>query len=267
MTNTLDRFLISTKPHSAPPPKKSSSSSSSSSAIRTSSNPFTTTRPKPYDVFKSAGSGHEVSDGRARGAGYMAHRNAKLRRQFAVPMGSAHTTLQLQLQRNESTESAASSDNSQVSIATTTSTTPSSLSSFSTPATEREKVRGSKDEFPQIFKGCTLYFNGYVGPSYSDHRLKHLVALHGGKIASTYRIKSCTHVIVGQTGLAANKIQKELSRAGGGGVKFVGVEWVVESLEGGRRCRESGYRVGCLTGGVQRSVVDGFAGKENAAPV
>lgn len=44
-------------------------------------------------------------------------------------------------------------------------------------------------------------------------------------------------------GLAAGKLQKELDmkRGGGGGIKFVSVHWVLDSIKAGRRLPESGY--------------------------
>lgn len=91
-----------------------------------------------------------------------------------------------------------------------------------------------------IFKGTTIYINGSTFPLISDHKLKHLLASNGAKIAITLARQTVTHVILGQPnrngsgaggGLAAGKLQKEIQRSGGAGtsVKFVGVEWYVFS--------------------------------------
>lgn len=97
-----------------------------------------------------------------------------------------------------------------------------------------------------IFDGLVVYVNGSTLPSISDHKLKHLLAENGAKISIHLGRRQVTHVIVGQPcgkenaavlgidrtsrpgaggGLAASKIQKEIKRVGGCGIKYVGVEW------------------------------------------
>lgn len=96
----------------------------------------------------------------------------------------------------------------------------------------------TEDSPTGIFKGTTIYVNGSTFPLISDHKLKHLLASNGAKIAITLARQTVTHVILGQPnrngsgaggGLAAGKLQKEIQRSGGAGtsVKFVGVEWYV----------------------------------------
>ena len=74
-----------------------------------------------------------------------------------------------------------------------------------------------------------------------DHKLKQLLAENGARISIALGRRSVTHVILGTPnngggtkgaggGLAAGKIQKEIQRVGGKGVKFVSVEWYVPSL-------------------------------------
>lgn len=95
----------------------------------------------------------------------------------------------------------------------------------------------SKPERRKIFQDLRIYINGSTAPMVSDHRLKQLLAEHGGQISIALGRRSVTHVILGTPngarggvqgaggGLAAGKIQKEIKRVGGCGVKYVGVEW------------------------------------------
>lgn len=114
----------------------------------------------------------------------------------------------------------------------------------STTTTTTTKKREAVDAAPEprpdrkkIFQGLRIYINGSTAPMVSDHRLKQLLAEHGGHISLTLGRRSVTHVILGTPngarggvpgaggGLAAGKIQKEIKRAGGCGVKYVGVAW------------------------------------------
>lgn len=107
-----------------------------------------------------------------------------------------------------------------------------------------------KQEKP-IFAGLTIYLNGSTAPIIGDHKLKHLLASHGANISIALGRRSVTHVILGKHndgrgagaggGLAGSKIQKEISRVGGKGVKFVGVEWVLESVKAGKRLGEARF--------------------------
>lgn len=116
-----------------------------------------------------------------------------------------------------------------------------------------------KDKPPQIFAGLTIYINGSTFPLISDHKLKHLLASHGATISLALARRSVTHVILGNPngargggggaggGLSGRKLQKEVQRVRGKGVKYVGVEWVLECLKQGKRVGEGGFGVG---GGV-----------------
>jgi hypothetical protein len=109
---------------------------------------------------------------------------------------------------------------------------------------------------PQIFSGLNIYLNGSTLPHISDHKLKHLLAQHGANISIALGRRTVTHVILSDKGrLAAGKIQKEVTKVGGKGVKFVGVRWVLDSIEKGRRQPESRYEVVRLAMKGQRSVL------------
>lgn len=91
----------------------------------------------------------------------------------------------------------------------------------------------------QVFENLCVYINGTTGPLVSDHKLKYLLAQHGARISIALGRKTVTHVILGNTynkggaggGLAGTKIQKEVSRVGGKGIKFVSVEWYASLLQ------------------------------------
>ena len=99
-----------------------------------------------------------------------------------------------------------------------------------------------------VFDGLCFYINASTAPLVSDHRLKHLIAEHGGRVAPTLARRSVTHVVLSRPispssfscsnslgemrgkgcggGLAAGKYQKEIGRLGGAQtVKYVAVEW------------------------------------------
>jgi hypothetical protein len=87
----------------------------------------------------------------------------------------------------------------------------------------------------KIFDGLVVYVNGSTYPMISDHKLKHLLAENGARMSIHLGRRQVTHVILGKPngsegmgaggGLAASKIQKEIKRVGGCGIKYVGVEW------------------------------------------
>ncbi|KAL5120934.1 hypothetical protein ACEQ8H_001122 [Pleosporales sp. CAS-2024a] len=86
----------------------------------------------------------------------------------------------------------------------------------------------------QIFAGLCFYINGSTAPLVSDHKLKHMLAARGARHSIALARRSVTHVLLGRTansqggaggGLAATKIQKEISKSGGKAVKFISTEW------------------------------------------
>jgi hypothetical protein len=104
--------------------------------------------------------------------------------------------------------------------------------------------------YPQIFSNLTFYINGSTAPHISDHKLKHLLSLHGGNLSISLGRRSVTHVIIGKPGsagercgggLAGTKIQKEIARQRGKALHFVTAEWVVQSAKAGTRLAESRF--------------------------
>jgi hypothetical protein len=108
----------------------------------------------------------------------------------------------------------------------------------------------STTSYPQIFSNLTFYINGSTAPHISDHKLKHLLSLHGGNLSISLGRKSVTHVIIRKPGsagegcgggLAGTKIQKEIARQRGKALHFVTAEWVVQSARAGKRLAESRF--------------------------
>ena len=131
---------------------------------------------------------------------------------------------------------------------------PRSLASSTTklhtpiPANSEDKVE-EETTVPQIFASDTFYINGSTAPTISDHKLKHLISTHGGRMSISLGRRTVTHVIIGRPnsaggcggGLSGSKLQKEITRTGGNAVKYVNVDWVVESIKAGRRLPESRF--------------------------
>ncbi|CAI4215181.1 unnamed protein product [Parascedosporium putredinis] len=101
-----------------------------------------------------------------------------------------------------------------------------------------------------IFDGIVVYVNGSTHPLISDHRLKQVVVENGGRISLHLGRRQVTHVILGRPatvgkgaggGLAAGKMEREIRRVGGCGIKYVGVEWVLGSLKAGVRLSEARF--------------------------
>jgi hypothetical protein len=119
---------------------------------------------------------------------------------------------------------------------------------------------------PQIFAGLTVYLNGSTAPLVSDHRLKQLVAQHGGNMSIMLGRRTTTHVVIGEDcggGLAHGKIQKEVTTVGGKGIKYVTAQWVLDSVEKGVRLSEARYAPKNLRsriGGAGQGSVLGFLG-------
>ncbi|POS74018.1 hypothetical protein DHEL01_v207594 [Diaporthe helianthi] len=102
----------------------------------------------------------------------------------------------------------------------------------------------------KIFDGLVIYVNGSTHPHISDHKLKHLLAQNGARMSIHLGRRHVTHVILGKPsapntgaggGLAGGKLEREIRRVGGCGVKYVGVEWVLESVKAGRRLPEARF--------------------------
>lgn len=87
----------------------------------------------------------------------------------------------------------------------------------------------------KIFDGLVIYVNGSTYPLVSDHKLKKVLVENGARMSIHLGRRQVTHVILGRPsgpnaggaggGLAGGKLEKEIRRVGGSGIKYVGVEW------------------------------------------
>lgn len=86
----------------------------------------------------------------------------------------------------------------------------------------------------KIFDGLVVYVNGSTHPLISDHKLKHTLVENGARMSIHLGRRQVTHIILGKPsgpnggaggGLAGGKLEKEIRRVGGCGIKYVGVEW------------------------------------------
>lgn len=115
--------------------------------------------------------------------------------------------------------------------------TPQELDTSIPPSSQ--PVQSSTGKTEGIFSDLTIYINGSTFPLISDHKLKNILAENGANISIHLARRSVTHVILGRPnsrsenlgvagaggGLAARKLQREIQRVSGKGVKYVGVEW------------------------------------------
>ncbi|KAH0495140.1 hypothetical protein TgHK011_008707 [Trichoderma gracile] len=130
---------------------------------------------------------------------------------------------------------------------------------------DEEKQKQAEENPRKLFDGVTVYVNGSTFPLVSDHRLKQLISENGGNMSLNLGRRKVTHVILGRPngstegkglggGLAATKLEKEIRKIGGCGVKFVSVEWVLQSLQEGRRLPEARFSNVKMAAKAQNSV-------------
>ncbi|KAI1418649.1 hypothetical protein F5Y13DRAFT_149657 [Hypoxylon sp. FL1857] len=125
-----------------------------------------------------------------------------------------------------------------------------------------------------IFNGVVVYINGSTHPLISDHKLKHVLAEHGARTSIHLGRRQVTHVILGRHagglggaggGLAGGKMQKEIQKVSGCGVKFVGAEWVLESIKAGKRLPEARFSNLKIAPKGQQSVYGLYSGSKVVA--
>lgn len=140
--------------------------------------------------------------------------------------------------------------------------------------TNVEETRKDQPHPKAIFRDLTIFINGSTAPLVGDHKLKRLLAEHGARISIALGRRSVTHVILGRPngavsgdpgaggGLAASKIQKEIARVRGCGVKYVSVDWVLDSISAGKRLPEARYKCLDIAHKGQKSVYGMFSREE-----
>ncbi|CAK4085947.1 unnamed protein product [Aphanomyces euteiches] len=89
-----------------------------------------------------------------------------------------------------------------------------------------------------LFQGCNFYFNGRTG-NVSSYYLIKMVKAHGGSISITHRKSRVTHVIA--TNLSGSKTEAVLQS--GGRIHCVQPQWILDSIEKGKRQPEAKYVV------------------------
>lgn len=238
-----------------------------------SSKPTKSAKPRlgnNFDPWNSSSSGHQRPDNTPGSTtGWRESRNRKLNNQFRAADGSGGDRL-------GDTYGAGSEDwddgikavvpkemrmrmgggGSVVDMLTKPGAMKGSLPSKSDGEVQKERKKEDDDREEgsakgrKIFEGLVIYVNGSTYPHVSDHKLKHILTENGANMSLHLGRRKVTHVIVGRPsggargaggGLAGGKLDKEIKKMGGVGVKFVDVEWVLESLKAGKRLPEARF--------------------------
>lgn len=199
-----------------------------------------------FDPWNSVSTGHQRADGGGAGAMWRESRNTKLSAQYAGKEDKGRYMRQLEGEEGKK----------ELSVADMLAR-PGAMRGAMT-GEERQRVRGedhsdtTTEENPAgkwvlgdvererdisqtrgIFDGLTVYVNGSTHPLISDHKLKQLLAENGARMSLHLMRRRVTHVILGRPGtvgrgagggLAGSKLEKEIRRIGGCGIKYVGVE-------------------------------------------
>ncbi|TRX97136.1 hypothetical protein FHL15_001930 [Xylaria flabelliformis] len=140
---------------------------------------------------------------------------------------------------------------------------------------EEDAAREQAKQSRKIFDGVVVYLNGSTHPLISDHKLKHVLAENGASMSSHLGRRKVTHVILGRPaaggsgsggGLAGGKLQREISKLGGPAVKYVGVQWVLESVKAGRRLPEARFADLKVASKGQQSVYGLYSKHKDKSP-
>lgn len=123
------------------------------------------------------------------------------------------------------------------------------------PDGARQLARQRRGAGPEPRGSSVAYVNGSTYPLVSDHALR-------------LARRAVTHVILGRPassgGAGAGKLNPEMRRSAG--VKFVGVEWVLESLRAGTRLPEARFARVHTAAARQPSVYGLCAGRADSEP-
>ncbi|KAF4345422.1 DNA repair REV1 [Fusarium beomiforme] len=133
---------------------------------------------------------------------------------------------------------------------------------------QEDEAREAELSSRRMLDGVVIYVNGSTWPLISDLKLKQLITEHGGQMSLHLGRRKVTHVIIGRSagrysgaggGLAGGKLEREIRRKAGCGVKFVGAEWILESLEAGKRLPEARFSQTNMAPKAQDSVYNLFS--------
>jgi hypothetical protein len=208
-----------------------------------------------FDTFNSSATGHQRAENRlGSSTGWRQSRTMKLSHQFSsgggggkrvsdrVGAGSEDWDEISKAVIPKEVRSRAKYDITDMLMLQTTKSTKGIEDKITAARTRKEEVEAEAEEEQKnltkkgIFDGLVIYINGSTHPLVSDHKLKHLLAENGARLSIHLGRRQVTHVILGKPvgsggsvgaggGLAATKVQKEIQRVGGCGVRYVGVEW------------------------------------------
>lgn len=108
--------------------------------------------------------------------------------------------------------------------------------------TRMRKLRdqaASEEKQSDLFKGLSIYINGYAGTKIGNKELQRLLSLNGAEVH--YLPNGRTTHIVSEMALSAKKTQEMLQLKAGRVKKFVKVDWILDSLVAGKRRPEHPY--------------------------
>lgn len=206
-----------------------------------------------FDPWNSSSSGHQRADN-TPGTGWRDSRTSKLNSQFNAGGTGGE---RLSDTYGNGSEDWDESHQARIPKSVRERAGRSVLDMLGKPGTMKESLRPPRDQSPTatkeevymearretdeakeaskgIFDGVVVYVNGSTYPLISDHKLKHILSENGASLSLHLGRRKVTHVIVGRPcssaqgaggGLAGGKLEKEIRRIGGSGVKFVGAEW------------------------------------------
>ncbi|KAK0638863.1 hypothetical protein B0T16DRAFT_517463 [Cercophora newfieldiana] len=238
----------------------------------------------PFDPWNSSSTGHQRAETRGP-RGWRDSRNAKLHSQFrSGSSGGPRISDTVEPGAdpnppNETRRSVADMLPNPGTMLPVSTATPSEEEASLT-AEERLNLQRKRDDEAklkakterQIFDGLVIYVNGSTYPLVGDLRLKQMLAENGARTSLHLGRRQVTHVILGRPGtvgsgagggLAAGKLEREVRRVRGCGVKYVGVEWVLESIKAGIRLPEARFTNLKIAPARQRSVLGVLSKVEN----
>ena len=208
-----------------------------------------------FDPWNSSSSGHQRPDNTpGSSTGWRESRNRKLNSQFRATDGSGGDRLGdiwgagsedwddgIKAVVPKSTRMRMQGGGSVVDMLTKPGRMRESIPPARTEEEQHEVMKrvdgdGGRNEAKErkIFEGVVVYVNGSTYPHVSDHKLKQILLENGANLSLHLGRRKVTHVIVGRPtgitkgaggGLAGGKLDKEIKKMGGVGVKFVDVEW------------------------------------------